>query len=138
MSVFDPNSEIARRFFGAWRYVSSTIEGRPRPGRGAKPVGVIIYDPSGWMAVQIMPDKPRLKAGAEPTPEEAQNALAGVVGYFGTYTIDEAASTVTHHRRASVQPGECGDFVRGYEFTGNRLILRPLGKSHEIMWERVR
>jgi hypothetical protein len=138
VSAFDPSSETAKRFFGAWRYVASLIDGQPRPGRGENPNGVIIYDPSGWMAVHIAPDRPRAKAGTEPTPQEAHAALAGVIAYFGTYSIDEGARTVTHHRHATIQPGDGGDVVRGYEFKGDRLILRPVGRSHEIIWERVR
>jgi hypothetical protein len=138
VSAFDPTREATRRFFGAWRYLGSFIDGKLRPGRGAHPRGVIIYDASGMMAVHITPDRPRSKAGPEPTGEEAQNALAGVIAYFGTYTIDEQAGTVTHHRTATVQPGDGGDVVRAYEFRGDRLILRPVGGTHEIMWERVK
>jgi hypothetical protein len=135
---FDPNSEIAKRFFGAWRYLGSTVDGKPRPGRGAHPKGVIIYDPSGAMAVHISPERPFPKAGAEPTAEEALNAVKDTIAYFGTFSIDERAGTVTHHRQASIQPGDGGDMVRAYEFVGDRLILRPLGKSQEITWERIR
>ena len=54
MSALD--SEIARRFFGAWRYLGSKIDGQPRADR-TNPRGIIIYDPSGHMAVQIMPGR---------------------------------------------------------------------------------
>jgi hypothetical protein len=135
---FDPKSEVARRFFGAWRYLGSFIDGKPRPGRGSNPKGVIIYDPSGMMAVHITPDRPRGKAGAEPTGAEAQNALADVIAYFGTYTVDEQARTVRHQRVAMVQPGDCDDVVRAFEFRDDRLILKPLGGTHEIVWERVK
>jgi hypothetical protein len=99
--------------------------------------GIIIYDPSGYMAAQVFPDG-RTKAGQEPTPDEAKKALTGLVGYFGRYTIDERAGTVTHHREATVQPGEGGAVVRGYEFVGDRLILRPAGRVHEVIWERIK
>ena len=90
------------------------------------------------MSVQVAPDRERSKAGAEPTPEEAQAALAGYIAYFGTYTVDEQAATVTHHRQASVQPGDVADLVRGYEFAGDRLILRPPGTTYEVVWERIK
>ena len=138
MSGFDPNSEIAKRFFGAWRYVGSIIDGKPHPARGTDPKGIIIYDPSGYMAAQVVPGGPRMRAGSEPTPDEAKAALTGLIGYFGRYTIDTEARTVTHHREATVQPGEGGDVVRGYEFAGDRLILRPVGRVHEVIWERIR
>jgi hypothetical protein len=28
--------------------------------------------------------------------------------------------------------------VRGYEFAGDRLILRPIGATTEVMWERIK
>jgi hypothetical protein len=130
--------EHARRFFGAWRYVGTTIDGKPRPGLGAHPKGIIYYDPSGHMVVQVAPDKERAKTGNEPTPEEAKAALAQYIAYFGTYTVDERARTVTHHRHASVQPGDVADLVRGYEFSGDRLILRPPGTTYEVTWERIK
>ena len=90
------------------------------------------------MAVQVAPDRERKKAGAKPTPEEAQTALADYIAYFGTYSIDEQARTVTHHRHGSVQPNDTADLVRGYEFAGDRLILRPPGTTYEVIWERFK
>jgi hypothetical protein len=132
------NGEGAKRLHGAWRYVGSNTDGKPTPGRGANPKGIIYYDPSGSMVVQVSPDKERSKVGATPTPDEAQAALAGYIAYFGTYTVDEKAATVTHHRHASVQPGDVADLVRGYEFSGDRLILRPPGTTYEVVWERIK
>ena len=132
------NGEGAKRLHGAWRYLGSMTDGKPTPGRGANPKGIIYYDPSGSMVVQVAPDKERGKAGSAPTPDEAQAALAGYIAYFGTYTVDEKAATVTHHRHASVQPGDVADLVRGYEFSGDRLILRPPGTSYEVLWERIK
>src|SRR5437879_4120841 len=97
-----PRGEVASRFFGAWRYVGTSIDGKPREGRGANPKGIIYYDPNGAMAVQIAPDRYVERAGAETSAEEAKAAIAGYVAYFGTYSIDEGAGTVTHHRLGSV------------------------------------
>ncbi len=127
----------ARRLVGAWRYIGSYIDGEPKP-RGAHPKGVIYYDDSGMMAAQIAPDRRVPMAGGEPTAEEAKAALAGYVAYFGTYSVDERAGTVTHHRQGSVQPGELTDLVRSYEFMGDRLILRPVGTRQEVVWERCK
>ena len=79
------------------------------------------------MAAQIAPDRHVRMAGPEPTAEEAKASLADYVAYFGTYTIDERAGTITHHRQGNVQPGDRPDLVRSYEFVGDRLILRPAG-----------
>ena len=135
----EQSQSAAQRLIGSWRYVGSTIDGKPQPGRGPDPKGIIIYDGHGHMACHVAPDREVPRAGKEPTAEEAKAALAGHIAYFGTYTVDEKAHTVTHHRQGSVQPGDKGDVVRGYEFAGDRLILRPVGAAaHEVIWERIK
>jgi len=129
--------DAAKKIVGAWRYVGTTIDGKPKP-RGNNPQGLIYYGPHGEMSVQIAPDVERRKAGVTMTPDEAKIAVTDYIAYFGKYTIDEKAGTVTHHRAASLQPGDKGDFVRAYEFKGDRLILRPPNSKQEITWERIK
>lgn len=99
-------SEEAKRFIGTWRLVSDTQ------------TGLMIYDNLGNMAAQVMPNRVRPKyAGAQPTPDEAKQAITGYLAYFGTYTVDERARTIAHHRKANLNPGQIGDdAVRRYEF----------------------
>ena len=49
------------------------------------------------------------------TPDEAKIAVTDYIAYFGTYTVDEKAGTVTHHRQASIQPGDGGNLVRAHD-----------------------
>jgi hypothetical protein len=128
----------AQRLVGSWRYVGTTFDGKADTARGVTPKGIIIYDVHGHMACHVAPDRDVTKAGAEPTGDEAKAALANHIAYFGTYSLDEQARTVTHHRQGSVQPGDKGDVVRGYEFVGDRLILRPVGTTQEVLWERIK
>jgi hypothetical protein len=128
--------EVAQKLVGAWRYVGTRINGGDWD-RGANPKGMIYYGRHGEMAVQIAPDVERNRAGAEMTPEEAKIAVKDYIAYFGSYTIDAAAGTVTHHRQDSLQPGDKGDLVRRYEFVGDRLVLRPPNSTMEVTWERI-
>ena len=124
-----PAGEEARRFIGSWRLVSETQ------------MGLMIYDATGNMAAQVMPNRARQKyAAAQPTPDEAKAAITGYLAYFGTYTVDEKAHTITHHRKASLNPGQVGeDAVRQYEFgAGDRVILTPAEGGGKITWERVK
>jgi hypothetical protein len=117
------------RFFGTWRLVSDTT------------TGIMIYDSLGNMAAQVMPNRVRRKyAAAEPTPDEAKDAISGYLAYFGTYTIDEGARMITHHRKGNINPGGVGDdVVRTYVFESNdRLVLTPTGSTNKIVWERAR
>ncbi len=129
-------SEAARRFIGTWRLVS--IESATaNPNRGARPTGYIYYDSTGHMGVQIMPDRVRASWTGSPTPEQAKDALTGYTAYFGTYTVDERQRLVTHHREGSLVPGAV-DFVRKYEFAGDRLTLTPVGGANHLTWELIR
>lgn len=129
-----------KRFVGTWRLVSFEDDGAPGPTTGAHPVGLIYYDAFGNMAAQIMPDRPRPSWTGAPTPEQAKEALTGYTAYFGTYTVDQKARTVAHHRSGSLNPGGVGvDAVRRYEFApGERLILTPVDRpTLRILWERA-
>jgi hypothetical protein len=124
-----PASEETKRFIGTWRLVSQDS------------VGVMIYDALGNMAVQVMPGRARPKySGTQPTPDEAKAAITGYLAYFGTYTVDERAHTITHHRKGSLNPGQAGeDAVRRYEFgSGDRLVLVPVDTGNQITWERAK
>ncbi len=134
MSV--PEGPIRARLMGAWRYVGTRINGA-NWDRGASPKGMIYYGPHGEMCVQIAPDVARPRAGAVMTPDEAFTALKDYIAYFGSYSVDETAGTVTHHREATIQPGDSGDFVRRVEFDGDRLVLRPPNSTLEVTWQRI-
>ena len=133
-------AELRKALIGTWRLVS--IEGGATgANRGSKPTGLIYYDANGYMAAQIMPDRPRPKWTGAPTPEQALEAFRGYTAYFGTYTIDEKAATVTHHRQGMLDGGTV-DFVRRYEFApGDRIILTPVGNTAtptHLTWERIK
>jgi hypothetical protein len=136
------NGEDAKRFVGTWKLVSIEAA-EPNPLRDGHPIGLIHYDAAGNMAVQIMPDRdrPKWKQGESPTPEQAKEAITGYVAYFGTYTVDEKARTVSHHREGTINAAGVGvDLVRRYELApGDRLILTPVDTpSTHLTWERVR
>jgi hypothetical protein len=130
-------TEVRNKLVGAWRYVGTRINGS-NWDRGANPKGMIYYGPHGEMAVQIAPDVRRTRAGAVMTPQEAATAVKDYIAYFGTYTVDEQAGIVTHHRHDSLQPGDAGDLVRKYEFAGDRLVLRAPNSTLEVTWERIK
>ena len=132
--------DTAKRLIGTWRLVSIMRNGKTDPHRGPHPAGLIHYDSTGHMAVQIMPDRVRPRyADSEPTSDEAKAAITGYTAYFGTYTIDESARTVAHHRMGNINPDSPIDVVRRYEFaSGDRLILRPVENQDELTWERIK
>lgn len=140
---------------GSWRLVGvETI----RPGGeviypfyGVHPQGILIYDRSGWMSVQIVSDPaPNVPTTSsrerfrQAPPSEKSVAIDGFYAYYGTWTVDDAGATVTHHIRQSLYPGERNtDVTRRLTLEGNRLTLvaktHEMGEDHErkLVWERI-
>jgi len=150
-----PDAAARDQFAGVWRLVSiETV--RPNgeviyPFYGKHPQGLIMYDRSGWMSVQIVADpaptvpasQSRADVLAAPTAEKIQ-AFDGYYAYCGTWTLDPANATVTHHIRQSLTPGERDeDAVRHFVLEGDRLILtaktHEMGEDHErkLVWQRI-
>ena len=143
----------ASRLIGTWSLVSyESSDTESRQYRGPKPIGLLFYDRTGHMAVQISPDRMRRRftgpqagvfTGPQPTPDEALDAISGYAAYFGTYTVDERAQTVAHTRVGNLNPGGLGDFVRRFELpTEDRLVLVPQERTDlravRLTWERLK
>jgi hypothetical protein len=82
---------------------------------------------------------------ASGTDGEVRAAFEGHTSYFGTYTVDPSARTVTHHVHGSSYPNWIGhNQIRSYLVDGSYLVLStPLilfrGESLEyiLTWERI-
>src|ERR1017187_6321421 len=99
--------EAGKKLVGAWRLVS--VEGTDATFHFAydHPTGIIIYDRSGWMSVQIDikgTRKPFVNGPAGGTDEEKVAAFDNFIAYYGTYTLDLKAQTVTHHLQDASSP----------------------------------
>jgi hypothetical protein len=131
------------QFTGAWRLVS--VEDRQADGSlsypyGEKPAGLLLYDETGRMSVQIM-RRDRLSLSSEDwagiPAEEIKTAVEGFTAFFGTYQINEAETVIIHRVEGHLLPNSVGkELKRGYEFSGKQLILKP-SASRRVIWERV-
>ncbi len=144
-------TRIEDRFVGTWRFVS--IEQRNASGELLPVIsgrtGFIIYTPTGHMAVQVMDNDRKEFAAVQPSGEEARAALASYNAYSGTFTVNEAQGTVTHHRETKLTPGTVDalggtDVIRSYRFSGNKLMLTPPPRmidgeelTRTLTWERI-
>jgi hypothetical protein len=139
-------SALSDRFVGTWKLVG--IEQRNAKGDLIEPAsatpartGYIIYDPAGYVAVSIMPVGRKKYAGAQVTDDEAKAAITGYAAYFGTFTVNAADSSVTHHLQGSLNAGMAPDQKRFFEFKGNRLTLKPPasanGNQSRLTWQRM-
>ena len=76
---------------------------------GANPKGVVMFDPNGHMfAMFARPDLPRISSNnpTAPTPEEAKAVMAGLIAYFGMYTVDDANKVISLRLDASTFPNQ--------------------------------
>ena len=88
---------------------------------GAHPVGLLIYEPTGYLCNGIMnPDRTKWADESSGTQVEMANAAEGYDTYCATYEIDERRKKVIHHLRVALVPNDVGaDLIRTYEFSGD-------------------
>jgi hypothetical protein len=137
-----------RRLIGLWKQVGTerrTFDGklfRTEPPR----VGFLFFTSAEHMSVCVMDPGRKKFAAAEPTPEEARQALNGYGSYFGPYEVSEKESYEVTRTVGSINPAQVGQLaLRRLEFVGdNRVILKPPpalldGKLVQgyVNWERV-
>lgn len=122
------------RLIGAWHLVHIDEPGADgRENRIAQPKGILIYTRDGHMSVQLMYPK---AAHAE----SSEYVRDGYEASFGSYDIDEAKHTVTHHVQGSIT-GDLlvgKDLPRVYQLTADgRLILRSARPDEHwsVTWE---
>lgn len=118
------------RLIGAWRLVSLgevEADGTLKTVPGLK--GTLIYTRDGHMSVQVM------------YPESTitnDYVLNGYEASFGSYDVNEAEHTVTHHVQGSVTRGLIGkDLIRAYRLEGSRLIIHStrVDEHWQVTWE---
>jgi hypothetical protein len=127
------------QIIGAWQLESRTVrkaggEILPDPVLGQQPGGRLFYDASGHMMLQMM-RQDRAKAISVPAnPQDATNPriVLGYDAYFGSFSVNEADATITHHVQGSLFPEDLGkDFRRSFSIEGGALTLSFTSKSPE-------
>jgi Lipocalin-like domain len=145
------NTDALPDFVGTWRLVSCearTASGEVRYPLGQHVVGQLFYDVCGNMSAHVIrADRPAFVSDdpGSGTDAEVRLAFEGHVSYFGTYTVDPSAGTVTHHVRGASYPNWIGhDQIRYYRIDGPHLVLStpPMvdhGETLEyiLIWERT-
>ncbi len=126
-----PTANLATAILGMWKLTSREdvdAEGKIHtdPFLGKDPAGILCFA-AGHFSAQFMK---RDRSGQENMPERAraENNTAGVNGYdayFGTYSTDESAGTLTTHLEGSISHANIGStYVRDVRVAGNELIVQ--------------
>ena len=142
------------KLVGTWKLISIEDPSPTASKPDEKPSGLIMYDSTGHMAVQITrrQDRPRFASNnqAEGSPQEIKVAFVGYGAYYGSYEVREKEGIVIHHLEGALFPNEIGtDNIRYYEFSGDRvrLIVATIkdGKiqpknpnARYLVWERIK
>jgi len=76
---------------------------------GTNPKGVVMFDANGRMFLMFArPDLPRIASNnpTTATPEEAKAVMAGLIAYFGMYTVNDADKVISLRLDASTFPNQ--------------------------------
>ena len=123
------------RLIGAWHLAHIDVPGPDgKPISMAQPKGMLIYTRDGHVSVQLMYPK---SANAQSN----EYVLDGYEASFGSYEVDEATHTVTHHVQGSITRDLLvgKDLPRVYQLTADgHLVIRPASPQEHwsVTWER--
>ena len=142
-----PQKSLTEELLGTWTLVSHESvlpDGSKFPRYGANPKGVAFFDAGGHFILTAMrSDRAKYASGhpAQGTAEENKATAQGTMTYFGTYSVNEADSTIAIHIEASSFPNWNGaDQKRIVTITGDQLKLSaPVAfGTAEVVWKRAK
>lgn len=121
-------------FVGTWRLLrverydhTGARLSAPAPGTfgAGEPLGYLMYD-GLHMGVIIQQEGRVTYPVNQRTPDDALAAVSGYWSYFGTYSVNEPESYVTHRVVGSLNQRRVGaEYQRYYELSNDQLTLLP-------------
>ena len=140
----------SNQVLGTWRMVTAQIDpdGKNLPAYGDKPNGLLVFT-EDMHFIEVLTDAniPKFASNVrgEGTAEENRAAMAGSIGFFGTYTVDKEGVFSGNRVEASTFPNWIGQVRTRKELRlvveGNRMtenFQRPDGTRIRIIWQRVK
>jgi len=119
---------------GTWILVSQEITSRDGTKTalfGTNPKGLLTFDEGGhYIQIQVRPDRPKFEANnrLQGTPEENKAALAGGIGQFGTWSVNETNKLLLLHEIGNISfPNE--------ENTDQKRIVSLSGDDLKLLIE---
>ncbi len=142
---------------GSWRLLSIEVEDstgtRADPFYGSGTTGLLTYDASGWVSVQIAAaarprvDAPATRPGAtrkSTVTRSKAKLLDGYYAYFGTWELSAESATVTHRVQTALYTGEEGaSYAQQVQVVGRHLIFSRTRESaagktvQRKIWEKL-
>lgn len=122
------------KLIGAWHLARIEAPGPDgKPIEISQPKGMLIYTRDGHMSVQLMYPK-------SANVQSNEYLWDGYEASFGSYDVDEAAHTLTHHVQGSVTRDLLvgKDLPRIYQLTGDGHLIIKSARPDEhwsVTWE---
>jgi len=107
---FGQQKSLRDQLVGVWvptAHETTFQNGAKRQQFGVNPKGMMILDGGGnYTQILVRPDLPKYKSNdrTQGEPEEHAATVRGSVANFGTWTVDEAARTLTYHILGAPSP----------------------------------
>lgn len=124
---------VREQFVGAWRLVALEEGDASGKRHRCDCTGMFVFTRDGHASVQVMSLEPGATAGS------TQYSQGGYEASFGSYVVDERKRTFTFHIEGALVRSLIGkDLPRLYEFSGKRLIVKPVSRDEHwrVTWER--
>lgn len=150
LAVGSAEARPLNQVLGTWRMVSAQLDpdGRNVPAYGQKPNSLLVFT-EDMHFIEVLTDAsiPKFASNVrgDGTDEENRAAMAGSIGFFGTYTVDENGVFSGNRVEGSTFPNWVGSERTRKDLkldvNGDRMIenfQRPEGTKVVIIWERVR
>ena len=102
-AVAQPAASLKDQIAGTWNFVLAEVtapDGKKSFPFGETPKGILIFTADGHFAqIHVAGDAPKIASNNRltGTPEEYAEIMRRSLSVFGTYTVDEAARTVTYN-----------------------------------------
>ncbi len=141
---------VKQQLVGTW-FLVSDVATRPDGTRfepfGDNPKGILMFDRTGYFSIQYSGDARRKVASnnrLEGTPEENMANAKGTQAYYGTYSVDAAARTITFHVERNSYPNwDNIDLKRTITLVGDELTttiarISTGGGAAVNVWKRVK
>ena len=142
-----PPGATAPSLVGTWTLVSETAHQGDKTTQplGPNPQGLMMFDGAGhFMMIIARPDIPKFAVNKRDagTPEEKKAVLAGMLGFFGTYSVNGADQVLIIRPEVSTFPNwNEADQKRFLTFKGDQMIwinrTPAIGAEViEVVWKR--
>lgn len=112
---------------GVWKlvgYKDYYADGTERDSMGPNARGIFVYSRDGYMSLHVVHTESRKPVTCDSNNEALVEAFTPYIGYFGTYSVDYTAMTLTHNIEGAKLPNREGtSAVRPFYFEEGDLIL---------------